>query len=190
MFFVFKTINLDIIQILGDYMKHKKNIIISFSFVITVLVIICAISIYYNFCGGFYFSRISKYAFILGEDNKIEVNSDGAYITACNFSGTVLTDNDIKQEITILSKASKTLYLRAKIQVVGMYENNIMFGYTNWVQNEDGYIYFNQPLLENEQIGLCKYIRLNKNNKFESNFDYILVVIVEASISPFESSRS
>ena len=172
-------------------MKHKKTLIVVLVFITAVLGIVCAVSIYYNFCGGFYFSRISKYAFILGEDNEIVVDGAGAYTTACNFSGTVLTENDIKQNVYIKSRAVNSLYLRAKIQVVGVTENNnIMFGYTNWVQKDDGYIYFNQILLENEQIGLCRYVRFNENLKLESNIDYILVIIVEASITPFENSES
>lgn len=169
-------------------MKKKKSLIVALSFIIAVLVIVSAVSIYYNFCGGFYFSRISKYSLVLGEDNEIEISNEGAFATACNFSGTILTDNDIKQTIKIKSTYSQDLYVRAKLHIVGGKENNnLLFGYTNWVQKEDGYIYLNQPLLGNEQIGLCKYIRLNKANKFESNVDYILVVIIEAKVTPFEN---
>lgn len=175
-------------------MKHKKTLIVVLVFITAVLGIVCAVSIYYNFCGGFYFSRISKYAFILGEDNEIVVDGAGAYTTACNFSGTTLLNNDIRQDIFIKTNNLQTpLYLRAKMNIVGNnVENNnsgIIFGYTNWVQKDDGYIYFNQILLENEQIGLCRYVRFNENLKLESNVDYILVITVEASITPFENSE-
>ena len=61
----------------------------------------------------------------------------------------------------------------------------IIFGYSNWILAEDGYIYFNQIVAPNEQIGLCKYIRIEDELIFESSKDYILNVILEASDSPY-----
>lgn len=161
----------------------KKNQKILYISIIVILSVVCAISIAYNFTGGFYFSRILKYDKILGEEQTISVNDSGAFVTSCNFNGTCLLNDDIKQVIYIqTTNLNQPLYLRAKMQVVGTNINNLMFGYTNWISKEnDPYIYFNQPINSNEKIGLCKYVRFDESNKFVTNVNYILQFVVEAS---------
>ncbi len=170
--------------------KKNKSLIVVLSSLVAILAIVCVISIVYNFNGGFYYSRITKYYKILGEEQTITITKQGAVATACNFSGTILLNDDIRQDVFIkANNLQSPLYLRAKINIVGNVTdgNNlgIIFGYTNWVAQDDGYVYFNQQLANNEQIGLCKYVRFNENLKLESNIDYILQIIVEASLTPF-----
>lgn len=167
--------------------KNQKKLIITLASISVILFVICVGSIIYNFNGGFYFSRVIEYSKILGEEQTILLTGEGSSMTACNFSGTTLLGDDINQKINIKTEnLSQPLYLRAKVVLVGAKEqNNIIFGFTNWVQNDDGYIYFNQTIGENEQIGLCKYVRLSTQNKLETNINYILIFVVEASSSPF-----
>lgn len=161
--------------------KNKK-LITTLVAIVILLSFVCIISIVYNFLGGFYRSRIVKYDKVLGETQTIDVTDKGVYCTACNFSGVALLDVDISQEIFIkTSNLPNELNLRAKAVVVGESEQKCeIFGYTNWVQGEnDEYIYFNQKIDSYQQIGLCKYVRLNSNLRLESNIDYILIFIVE-----------
>lgn len=161
--------------------KNKKLVTTLVSIII-LLGIVCIISIVYNFLGGFYRSRIVKYYKILGETQTIEIGGSGVYCTACNFSGVTLLDVDIAQDVLIkTSNLSSNLNLRARAFVMGDSEQKCeIFGYTNWVQGEgDDYIYFNQKINSNQQIGLCKYVRLNPNLRLESNIDYILIFVVE-----------
>lgn len=151
--------------------------------IIILLSVVSIISIVYNFLGGFYRSRIVKYDKILGETQTIEVDGKGVYCTACNFSGIVLLDVDIVQDVFIkTSNLPNKLNLRAKAVLVGNTGRQCeIFGYTNWVMDDnDDYIYFNQKIDSNQQIGLCKYVRLNQNLRLESNRDYILMFVVEA----------
>lgn len=167
-------------------MKNKSKNVILIS-TIVILSLICAISVIYNFVGGFYQSRITTFQKILGEEQTITIQKEGSFATACNFSGTILLNNDIKQEIYIkTTNLNAPLYLRAKINLVGAAsQNNLIFGYTNWVSGEDGYIYLNQTINSNEKIGLCRYVRFNENNKLESNLNYIIMFVVEASETKF-----
>lgn len=155
-----------------------------------MLSVVCAISITYNFTGGFYFSRIIKYDKVLGEEQTIRINGSGAFVTSCNFNGTCLLDDDIKQMIYLeTTNAIGPLYLRAKLQIVGINTDNLMFGFTNWTtKDNDPYIYFNQPINPNEKIGLCKYVRFSSDNKFLTNVNYILQFIVEASANEFTTT--
>ena len=161
----------------------QKKIIITLVSVIILLSIVSIASVTYNFLGGFYRSRVIKYDKVLGETQTIEINNVGAFSTACNFSGLTLLNDDISQKIYIkTTNVVDAINLRAKVYVVGYENKNCeMFGYTNWVaQDNDKYIYFNQKVGSNEQIGLCKYIRLSSDINLESNVDYILVFTVEA----------
>lgn len=167
--------------------KKAKKIITILASLIVILSVAVAISIIYNFNGGFYFSRVVQFAKILGEEQTINVDGEGSFVTACNFAGTTLLGDDLSQQINVkTSNIEAPLLLRAKVELVGFkQQNNIIFGFTNWEQNEDGYIYFNQTIDANEQIGLCKYVRLDKNNNLQSNQNYILVFVVEASANAF-----
>ncbi len=179
--------NLFIKKELQKKMKNKSKNVIYIS-VIVILSIVCLISIIYNFSGGFYYGRVVEYQKILGEEQTITISGQGSFVTASNFSGTTLLNDDIKQEIFLkTSNINVPLFLRAKIELVGAAtQNNLMYGYTNWVSGEDGYLYLNQTIGSNEKIGLCKYVRLSENNKLETNINYILTFIVEASETEFK----
>lgn len=162
--------------------NKQKKIIITLASVIVILSLVSIVSLVYNFLGGFYQSRVVRYKKILGETQTIIVDGVGVYCTACNFSGVTLLDDDISQNVYIkTTNLQEKINMRAKIYVVG-YENknNELFGYTNWItSNQDDFIYFNQLVGANEQIGLCKYVRLDGSMSLESNKDYILIFVVE-----------
>lgn len=163
--------------------KKQKPLIITLVSIIILLSMISIVSIFYNFIGGFYKSRVTKFAKVLGEQQTIFVDGVGAFCSACNFSGTILLDDDISQNIYIkTTNLQQDVNLRAKIEVIGYEDKRCdMFGYTNWItQEDDEYIYFNQTVGANEQIGLCKYVRLNGEMQLESNIDYVLIFVVEA----------
>ena len=153
--------------------------------IIVILSLVSIVSVVYNFLGGFYRSRIIKYNKVLGETQTILVDGIGTFCAACNFSGITLLDNDINQNIYIKTNGlEQDINLRARLFVSG-FENKKceLFGYTNWISNDDQYIYFNQKVGANEQIGLCKYVRLNSEIILESNVDYILIFIIEAYLN-------
>ncbi|MBQ7884630.1 MAG: hypothetical protein IJ318_00845 [Clostridia bacterium] len=163
--------------------KKRKALVVTLVSVIVILSLALGASITYNFIGGFYRSRVERYNTVLGEDLLINIDKEGSYCVACNFSGTVLLGVDIGQNVYIkVGDISSPLNLRAKAFVSGNTQKNCdMFGFTNWLVDEnDSYIYFNQTVDSNEQIGMCKYVRLNQNLKLESNLDYILIIVVEA----------
>ncbi|MBE7074986.1 MAG: hypothetical protein E7376_03310 [Clostridiales bacterium] len=167
--------------------KKQKLLIGTLISVIVFLSIVCVISIIYNFYGGFYFSRVVEYDKILGQEQTIEVTGEGSFAVACNFSGTILLDDDIRQDINIKSlNLTQNLYLRAKVVLVGAKEqDNKIFGVTNWEEKNDEYIYFNQTISANEKIGMCKYVRLSQNLILDTNKNYILIFIVETSYIAF-----
>ena len=166
--------------------KKQKPIIVTLVSIIILLSVVCIASLAYNFMGGFYKSRVVKYSKILGETQTITVSKVGSFCTACNFSGVTLLDDDISQNIFIkTTNLDQNVNLRAKVYIADFPDKKCeMFGYTNWVtQNNDEYIYFNQTVGANEQIGLCKYVRLNGQLQLESNLDYILIFVIEAYIA-------
>lgn len=167
-------------------MASKRNrLVVTLVSVIVILGFVCLASLIYNFMGGFYKSRVIKYSKVLGEEQTITVTGEGVFCTACNFSGVTLLDNDISQNVYIKTKnLSQQLNLRARLILPEFQEIRCdMFGFTNWITlNNDDYIYFNQQVGSNQQIGLCKYVRLNNQLKLESNVDYVLIFVIEAYI--------
>lgn len=166
------------------FMVYKqKKLIITLVSVILILSFACLASLIYNFMGGFYKNRVVKYSKILGETQTIAITGEGVFCAACNFSGVVLLDDDISQKIYIKTQnITQDLNLKAKIILPDFQGVKCdMFGFTNWVtESGDDYVYFNQKVGSNEQVGLCKYIRLNNQLKLESNLDYVLIFVVEA----------
>ena len=171
-------------------MKKKKvnKLTITLIAVIILLTIIAGVSIVYNFLGGFYYCRVIEYDTILGEEQTIIVDGEGAFVSACNFSGSLVVDADIKQAINIQTKElENSLYLRAKCYV-NEFETKqaLMFGYSNWIEASDGYLYFNQPIQSYSKVGLCNTLRLNIQNNLKSSTNYVMLFIVESSENPYE----
>ena len=164
-------------------MKNNKKIIISLIAVIILVSLVCVVSVVYNFLGGFYYCRVIKYDTMLGEDLMIDVNGEGAFVSACNFSGSLVTDSNVKQKIEVrVATPPRPIYLRAKMGINGMrMEDAFMFGLTNWIQATDGYLYFNQPVETEMSIGLCNEIKLNIQMELFSSTDYIMYFVVETS---------
>lgn len=163
--------------------KNKKSQTASLIAIIVLLLIVSIVSIAFNFFGGFFYSRLTSFDVMLGEDQTIEIDYEGAYVCSMNFAGTLILGSDIKQQIYI-QNGQNPLFLRAKINFKGK-DDGILFGYSNWVQAEDGYVYFNQVLGSGEKIGLCKYVRFAENEILDSTIDYILDVVVEASAQAY-----
>lgn len=167
-------------------LKNSKTIIITLVSILVIISTLLIVSVIYNFNGGFYYSRISKFENVLGDDLKIEISGEGVYSNGCSFTGTILLGTDIKQNVTIQAlNLSEPVYLRAKFQVAGIENSGTIFGYTNWVSNEN-YLYFNQAINSNEQIGLCEYVNINQNLKLESNLNYVAIFLVEAKTTPWQ----
>ncbi|MBE7082142.1 MAG: hypothetical protein E7378_00460 [Clostridiales bacterium] len=162
--------------------KESKKTIIILSSVIVLLSLVCIGSIIYNFMGGFYFGRIAEYNTILGEKLEIEVGGEGAFAKGCNFSGETILGTDIRQEVSLkFQNVQEPLYVRARANVSSVRGECIIFGFTNWVQQNDGYIYLNQPIMSNQSIGLSQFVRLSNNLKIEGDKNYILMFVVEVS---------
>ena len=155
--------------------NKKSGTISNLVAIIILLSLTCAVSIGYNFLGGFFSNRIASFETMLGEEQTINISGNGAYVVSANFAGTLVINSDIKQKITIL-----------KVCFCGKDKCGKLFGYTNWVDQTDGYIYLNQPLNANETVGLCEYVRFNCDDiKLQGNLNYIVSFIVEANDSPF-----
>ena len=166
-------------------MNNKKGLVPTLVAIIVLLSLTLTVSIVYNFIGGFYSSRISAYNRILGEEQTINTDLPGAYVSSFNFAGTLVLGADIKQKIIIKNNQS-VLYLRAKISLCEKSFCGKIFGYTNWLDGDDGYIYLNQPVLPNETIGLCEYVRFDVDElDLQSNLNYIANIIVEASATKY-----
>lgn len=166
-------------------MKKHKGLVVSLIAGIVLLAILATVSIVYNFLGGFYYCRVIEYDKVLGEDQTVEITGEGAFVVACNFSGSLVLDVNIKQPINVLSLSDDELYLRAKAGINSFNANVLMFGYTNWVQATDGYVYFNQLVQKNENVGLCNTLGTNMQMNLKSSKNYILYFVVEASKTPY-----
>lgn len=141
------------------------------------------VSVVYNFLGGFYYCRVISFDKMLGEGQSIIVDGVGAYSCAANFSGSLVVGGDVKQPIEIIvGDIENPLYLRAKFKINGLdYNIGYMFGYSNWQQADDGYIYLNQSVNSFDKVGLCNTLRINAQMELKSSTDYIIVFIVEGS---------
>ena len=165
-------------------MKNKKVLVSSLIAIIVILSLTLTVSLIYNFVGGFYYSRFVSFNKVLGEEQLVNIKNEGAYVVSLNFAGTLVLDGDIKQKV-IICNGDNELYLRAKISLCESDNCGKLFGFTNWIDSDDGYIYLNQPILKNQTIGLCEYIKIDNNLKLESNLNYIVNIIIEASIGEY-----
>jgi len=168
--------------------KYKKGVIPSYIAVIILLGVCLAVSVVYNFLGGFYYCRVIEYDKMLGEEQTIEITGEGAFACACNFSGSLVVGANINQIINVQSSnLDQPLYLRAKYKVNEFdFEPGFLFGYTNWIQGTDGYLYFNQPLTAYTKVGLCNEIKIGIQMELKSSTNYIMLFIVEASAQPWD----
>ena len=123
-------------------MKKNKGVIATLVSIIILVSVIAIVSIVYNFLGGFYYCRVVEYDKILGEDLVINVTGQGAYVGACNFSGSLVTDSNIKQKVDVnLEKIDNPMYLRAKFGINGLNKNvGYMLDAVNWIMAKDGYL--------------------------------------------------
>lgn len=172
----------------GKQKKKNKILIPSLIAVVVLLAILSAVSVTYNFLGGFYYCRVLKFDKMLGEEQTISVTGEGAFVCACNFSGSLVSDGNVKQQINVtVDGTSNQLYLRAKFAINGVdADGQYMFGAINWVQADDGYLYLNQPLRANQSAMLCNQIKINSQDQLRSNIDYIMYFVVESSETIWE----
>ena len=165
-----------------DQSKNKK-IISSLIAVIVLISALAIVSIVYNFLGGFYYCRVISFDKVLGEEQTILIDDVGAFGCACNFSGSLVVGADVRQPINIQAGAiDSPLYLRARFKINGLnFSNGYMYGYANWSQASDGYLYFNQVIEASEKVGLCSSLKINAQMDLMSSSNYIIIFVVEAS---------
>jgi len=162
--------------------NERRGLIVSLFAIIILLSVTCIISITYNFIGGFYYGRIINFYSLLGERQIILIDGEGAFTSSCNFSGTLILDENFKQEVEIdIREVDRPLYLRAKAYISGINYNVKMAGITNWIYAEDNYLYFNQSVKALEKVNLCKYLMFDSNLELDSYSDYIFTFVIEAS---------
>ena len=170
-------------------MKKKKisKLTATLIAIIILLTIIAGVSIVYNFLGGFYYYRVIEYDTMLGEEQTIIVDREGAFVSACNFSGSLVVETDIKQVVNVQTKEIQNpLHLRAKCFVSGLDEKyGLMFGFTNWIEATDGYLYFNHPIESFSKVGLCNTLRLSIQAELDSSTNYVMIFVVESSETPY-----
>ena len=166
-------------------LKKRKGLVISLVAGIILLSALLVVSVIYNFLGGFYYCRVIEFEKVLGEEQTILVSGNGAFVSACSFSGSLVSDGNIKQPINVQVEVPENpLYLRAKFGITGIdYRIGFMFGYVNWVEAEDGYLYFNQAVSAAGNIGLCNELKLNVQMDLKSSKNYVMYFVVEASES-------
>lgn len=169
-------------------MKKNNTTFASLIAIICLLAIIAVISIVYNFFGGIYYSRIAEYNNVLGEDLTISVLGDGAFVSTCNFSGSLVIDGNTKQRVGVgIGQIKGPLFLRAKFGVGGIEGfDGVMLGAINWVMSSDGYLYYNKSANSLDKINLCTEVRLNLQMKLKSSKNYVMYFVVEASENGWE----
>jgi len=174
-------------DLLRERTKHKNQIKAFFAIII-ILSGFLIVSIVYNFLGGFYYCRVISFDKMLGERQTIIIDGEGAFSCAANFSGSLVVGGDIKQPIDVLIEDVETpLFLRAKFKINGLdYNMGYMFGYSNWQQANDGYIYLNQQAQPFDKVGLCNTLKINAQMDLKSSTDYIMIFIVESSKTAWE----
>lgn len=176
-----------------DEKKEKKwgkyhNLISSLIAGLVLIGIVAGVSITYNFLGGFYYCRVVSFEKVLGEEQTVVISGNGAFTCATNFSGSLVVGADIKQPINVMAlDVDGELYLRAKAVVNGFEGGVAIMGYSNWVESEDGYIYFNQPISAFEKVGVCNLVRLDMQMELKSSSNYIIVFVIEASYTPWQN---
>lgn len=168
--------------------RNNNGLTVSLIAVIVLLSVGLITSVAYNFLGGFYYCRVIEYDKMLGEEQTIEITGEGAYVCACNFSGSLVVGANVNQVINVQAKElEKPVYLRAKYKVNNLTEDaGFLFGYTNWVLSDDGYLYFNQQLTSHQRVGLCDTIKINLQSELKSSTNYIIIFIVESSETAWE----
>lgn len=160
--------------------NDKRGLIASLVAVIVLLSLTSIISLIYNLVGGFYNARVATFDKILGAEQVVEIDGAGAYVCSLNFTGTLVTNTDIIQNVTI-KNGENTLYVRAKMSFAHKDPCGKIFGYSNWVLSEDGYIYLNQEVQPFENVGVCKYLRFNDELGLNSHKNYIVSIVIETS---------
>ncbi len=169
--------------------EKQKKVIITLVAVVSLLAITLAVSITYNFLGGFYYCRVISFNKVLGEEQTIDVIGEGAYISACNYSGSLVVSTEIKQVVNVKTLSlTAPIYLRARLDAGEFKNAGTMFGFSNWQQATDGYVYYNNLVNSNTNLGLCNAIKLNVQQQIKSSTNYILCFVVEARLTPWEYS--
>lgn len=165
-----------------DDLKKEHAKFIAMLFTSIALSVILIISLYYNYVGGFYFDKINSFVNLLGNDFTMQAQNYGTVSTSLNFDGNVINGMEYAQKVQVnLSSALDSCKLRAKayISFVDYAQPVSIYGYTNWVLENDGYIYLNQEAQGGENIGVCMYIKIPEEILFDSTKSYVMTVIVE-----------
>ncbi|MBO5884524.1 MAG: hypothetical protein J6Q51_01880 [Clostridia bacterium] len=163
-------------------MDNKKNNdnTKNYIFAITVLSVLLALSLTYNFLGGFSFRNTLKNSFVVGDDYLIKMDEIGSKTVSFAVDGASLPGTVIKHKIQVVlpNLEVDNLILRAKITI-----NNEMvqiFGFDGWELNEQkSYYNYNNGFFKNQTIGLCDEIKLGENLSLKSNIIYFMNVTVE-----------
>lgn len=169
-------------------MKKNKGVVITLVSIIVLVSIVAVVSLVYNFLGGFYYCRVVSYDKMLGEELIIEVNGEGAYVSTCNFSGSLVVDVNIKQPVFVqINNVENPLYLRAKFGINGVeFLHGYMYDSINWVASKDGYLYFNQIANAYDKISLCNEIKLQIQDELKSSTNYVMYFVIETSKTAWE----
>lgn len=167
--------------------KESKKTIITLISIVVVLGITCAISIAYNFLGGFYLGRIERYNAMLGEDLNIKIKDEGIWGVGCNFSGTLILGENFKQNVFIdVTSLQSPLYIRARAFISGVECDVNMSGTTNWIKAEDDYYYFNQPINSLDKLQLCNNLIFQSEMNLDGYKDYILFFVIQADTNNWD----
>ncbi len=164
-------------------MKKLSKATYGFIFAIVALVILLAVSLYLGLSGWFFANVTSLESDLkLGQTVNISLTGNEARVVSFTFPGSLLPGQKIDQFINITNNAEDNLHVRAKA-VVFDYSNgdvDIEVGISDhWTENE-GYYYFDEPLLKANKISLGSYVKLSPDKYFDSTKSYVITIVVEA----------
>ena len=148
------------------------------------LAVLLAISIYLG-VSGWYFKNDFSYTtdLELGKSVLIEATQNQANAVSFTVDGSYLNGFMLPQIVSIKNVSDQGVYLRAKAYVYtsnGQYYDVEIDSTTNWVYTEDGYYYFNDTVISDEKVTLCKAIMLGDEDEYLTNVKYIVTFVIEA----------
>ena len=153
-------------------------------FIVTVLSILLAASLYLGISGWFFRNEASYTTDLeLGKTIQIVVKKNSATSASLNLDGSYLSGEPLAQIISIKNEdEANDLFLRAKIFIYsgnGQTLKMDLMETANWIYN-DGYYYYHGALAPQNKIALCSNIVIPENTDLVSSKKYIVSVVVES----------
>lgn len=165
-----------------------------FIFVIVMLSILLALSVFLFYSNAYYKSNFERIGpKMLGDTIKLYVEDQGSFSQALTFQGSTLPDFDIKQEGYLYVKDNQDDFVaRVKIFMYNHdeYEQPVLLNgvlTTDWVLGEDNYYYYKYVLSQSVSFKFLHSIKM-PSDELNLNYSKIYNIIVTIETLPYTSN--